>query len=346
MYNANGSLDSDFGAGGLVTTDFGSYDIGRSVTILDDGMIVVAGNRGLPGAADFAVARYGPDGDLDPGFGVGGRVTTDFGQDENAHGVAAQGNGTVVVVGYRTLATGGAGDFALARYLDDGSPDASFDGDGKLLTDLGAFDIGFTVAIQPDGKILAGGDTNAGGSDDWALVRYLGDPVDLDADDDGIADGDDNCPEVANPDQADRDDDSIGDACDADRDGDGVANDVDNCPDAFNADQADYDGDGIGDACDADDDNDGVPDDDDAYPHGSLDSVVEIDGCGTGVANHVFADGGSFNDLIGACAAGAANHGAFVSCVTQLANGWKHAGLISGAKKGRITSCAAGADIP
>ncbi|MCE7938145.1 hypothetical protein DCC79_07240 [bacterium] len=51
-------------------------------------------------------------------------------------------------------------------------------------------------------------------------------------------------------------------------------------------------------------------------------------------------------DLIGACAAGAANHGAFVSCVTQLANGWKDAGLITGAEKGRITHCAAGADIP
>ncbi|MCE7938147.1 hypothetical protein DCC79_07230 [bacterium] len=171
-------------------------------------------------------------------------------------------------------------------------------------------------------------------------------PAETDADDDGIDDDEDNCPEVANTDQADLDDDGIGDACDADRDGDGIDDDEDNCPAVSNADQGDYDGDGDGDACDADDDNDGVLDGDDAYPHGSLDSAVVIDGCDAGVANHVFADGSSFNDLIGACAAGAANHGAFVSCVTQLANGWKNAGLITGAEKGRITRCAAGADIP
>ena len=77
-----------------------------------------------------------------------------------------------------------------------------------------------------------------------------------DLDDDSIFDLDDNCPGVANADQADTDGDAVGDACD-DEDGDGVLDVEDNCPGQANADQADADGDGVGDACE-DADGDGI----------------------------------------------------------------------------------------
>jgi hypothetical protein len=80
-------------------------------------------------------------------------------------------------------------------------------------------------------------------------VLLTGVPLVVDTDQDGIPDDSDNCPAVANADQADMDSDGIGDVCDNDVDGDDVANDVDNCETTPNADQADADQDGIGDVC-------------------------------------------------------------------------------------------------
>ncbi len=87
-----------------------------------------------------------------------------------------------------------------------------------------------------------------------------GDVCDDDDDSDGVLDGADNCPLVANPDQANGDGDADGDVCDGDADNDGLVDGSDNCPGAANGDQLDTDGDLMGDACDADDDNDTILD--------------------------------------------------------------------------------------
>lgn len=86
----------------------------------------------------------------------------------------------------------------------------------------------------------------------------IGDVCDLDHDNDSVVDTSDNCPLVPNADQADNDLDTVGDACDDDDDNDGIADTVDNCQFNANVDQADFDHDGIGDVCDADRDGDGV----------------------------------------------------------------------------------------
>jgi len=168
----------------------------------------------------------------------------------------------------------------------------------------------------------------------------------LDGDGDRVPDMLDNCPLVANPDQSDFDGDGRGDACDGDDDDDGVGDTLDNCPLTPNPGQEDYDGDGVGDACDGDGDNDGVPDTADACPMSDPAPTVVIDGCDSDVPNLPVADGCNIADTVAEYAAGAVNHGEFVSQVTQLGNDLNRAGALSGAENGAIQSCAARADIP
>ena len=107
-------------------------------------------------------------------------------------------------------------------------------------------------------------------------------PVSADADGDGVADSDDNCPNTPNPDQLDSDGNGVGDACD-DSDGDGVPDLVDNCRGKPNANQTDSDGDGIGDACEVwDTDNDGVPNMVDNCPDQFNPDQTDSDGNGIG----------------------------------------------------------------
>jgi uncharacterized delta-60 repeat protein len=112
-YKGDGSLDTDFGFGGKVTTN-GELNIAFGVAIQPDGKIVVAGTPTGFGENEpsWALARYNRDGSLDVSFGVDGKVTTDFeGTGEAPSALAIQPDGKILVAG-------GAGtDFALARYL-------------------------------------------------------------------------------------------------------------------------------------------------------------------------------------------------------------------------------------
>jgi uncharacterized delta-60 repeat protein len=94
---------------------------------------------------------------------------TDFGSDDGATAVAIQPNGRIVVAGITD--SGGAANFALARYLANGAPDNSFDGDGLREIQFGGLEAATDLAIQPDGGIVAVGLSNAGGEFDVAVAR-------------------------------------------------------------------------------------------------------------------------------------------------------------------------------
>jgi uncharacterized delta-60 repeat protein len=154
-YDSAGLPDPSFGDDGIVTTSFGGDSAAaRALAIEADGDIVVAGTSSQPETGwDFALARYEPDGSLDPSFGDNGRVTTDF--DDVANGI----NALVVQPGGKLVVAGESrGDFALARYDTDGSLDTSFSGNGVVTTDFaGMADTAYAVALQGDGRIVAAG---------------------------------------------------------------------------------------------------------------------------------------------------------------------------------------------
>ena len=112
-------------------------------------------------------------------------------------------------------------------------------------------------------------------------IYFVGNTI-IDSDEDGHGDYRDNCPNIANTDQADLDSDGIGDVCDNDMDGDTVINTEDNCPTYPNTDQADLDGDGIGDVCDDDMDGDTVINTEDNCPTTANTDQSDLDGDGIG----------------------------------------------------------------
>ncbi len=164
-YNSNGSLDTAFDGDGKVITDLPDSQIGNDIVIQPDGKIVVAGSSSAGLNSDFIVARYNPNGTLDTTFNTNGYVITSILGNDPANAVALQSDGKIIAVGQSNA------DFALVRYNSNGSLDTSFDTDGIVTTNIAGTDIADDVIIQPDGKIIAAGDSQG----DFALARYNAD---------------------------------------------------------------------------------------------------------------------------------------------------------------------------
>jgi uncharacterized delta-60 repeat protein/uncharacterized repeat protein (TIGR01451 family) len=162
-YNPDGIPDSSFGNNGFLGTDFqGNGDVGYALVQQPDGKLLLAGEANM-GSVDFAVARYNPDGSLDTSWGGDGKVTTDFyGFNDVARAIAIQADGKVVVAGFAVVSVNEA-DFAIVRYKSDGSLDKSFNGDGKVTASFNYPEQSIMgIVIQPDGKLVVGGNYNYG----------------------------------------------------------------------------------------------------------------------------------------------------------------------------------------
>jgi uncharacterized delta-60 repeat protein len=178
----SGALDETFHGDGTATADIGAeIALTSGVAIQADGSIVVAGSSWTEAAFDgIAVVRFTPGGQVDGSFGDGGVATVEFtagtdGGGDGVGGVAIQRNGRIVVAGD----AGGAGEytsrFGVARFLDDGSLDRSFGGDGTVRTNFTRWDDSASdLAVQANGKIVVVGVAGFmwGSLPTFALARY------------------------------------------------------------------------------------------------------------------------------------------------------------------------------
>lgn len=173
-YNTNGTLDNTFSSDGKEIATFGTDDFANSVAVSSDGKIMVAGysNTATSSLTDFAICRYNADGSLDNTFSADGKQLTDINlSDDYGYSMALQADGKIVVAGNSW--NGNDNDFAVVRYNNDGTLDNTFSSDGRLITDFSfSDDYATSVAIQSNGKIVAGGRTGNYGSYKIALARY------------------------------------------------------------------------------------------------------------------------------------------------------------------------------
>ena len=152
---APGDVDLTFGVGGVVTTDFGPIDGLRAIVVQPDGKIVAAGTAST---TSWGVVRYLPDGTLDQGFGVGGKVTT---------AALAGSAGTLALGPAGTIVVAGFGD--VSRYLPTGALDESFGTGGRVTLPRTLL---LASIVLPDGRtLLAGTDSQGGGGGDFFVAR-------------------------------------------------------------------------------------------------------------------------------------------------------------------------------
>ena len=170
-YNANGSLDTTFGTGGIVTTDIGNVDNASFALAIQpaDGKLIAAGSSINGMNDDFAVVRYNTNGTLDNTFGTGGIVTTNFAGNsfDYIEAVALQPDGKIVAAG--SLFNGSSFLFALARYNTNGTLDDTFGTGGRVTTSFtNVDDLARAMVLQPDGKIIVAGEADT----DIVVARY------------------------------------------------------------------------------------------------------------------------------------------------------------------------------
>ena len=198
-YKSNGQLDSTFGTNGKVIISIGNGESYSNAGLIQpDGKIIVAGTAYNGSDMDFALVRLNSDGSLDNSFGTNGKLITPVGLGyDYINSLAIQPDGKIVAVGSAAPDSSFIPAFAIVRYNNNGSIDNTFGNNGKIISHMGhlitylgnvyygvySYEYANAVIIQPDGKIIVGGDsyTHTGCYDYYggvycnpafAMVRY------------------------------------------------------------------------------------------------------------------------------------------------------------------------------
>lgn len=170
-FNVDGSTDAPFGnGGGYVTLGFATGNAQlEKLALRPDGRIVAVGYAAnTSGGADFAVAALNSDGSPDQSFG-GGQVTARINGGDALYSFIIQPDGKILAAGFS------GNQVAILRFNSNGTLDPSFDGDGKIATNLFpqiTITISYGLVVQNDGKVVVAGGRSGGA---WVVGRYNAD---------------------------------------------------------------------------------------------------------------------------------------------------------------------------
>ena len=172
-YTPSGTLDTTWNGTGKVITAIGSGgDTASAMTLQPDGKVLLAGQCDSNGHYEFCAARYNASGTLDTTWnGTGKVITTISGAWDSAHAITLQPDGKVLLAGrcYTSPST----DFCATRYNANGTLDTTWNGTGKVITDIGIVSgSAAAVTVQPDGKVLLAGYCYNGGNNEYCATRY------------------------------------------------------------------------------------------------------------------------------------------------------------------------------
>lgn len=174
-YRPDGTLDPAFGGGdGIAPVNFPTAAESNALLVQPDGRIVVAGSH----STHTYIARLQPDGSPDPSFGSAGVTSFEApsGATEMYVAALAQSDDGKIVAAASSYATGN-NHAALLRTLANGQPDPAWGTNGVLTipSPPETSDYAYALSVEPDRRILVGGETYANSNDDRLLLRVLGD---------------------------------------------------------------------------------------------------------------------------------------------------------------------------
>jgi uncharacterized delta-60 repeat protein len=151
----NGDYDNSFAGDGKAVVDLGTdFDVGSAGALQPDGKLLIGGVTGSPGF-DCGVARLTDSGLPDlGGFNAPGFALFDTGAKDNCEALALDADGRVLMAG---RAESPLSTFLIERLLSDATPDGSFAGSGFVTGTIPANNALSSVALSPDGKIVAAG---------------------------------------------------------------------------------------------------------------------------------------------------------------------------------------------
>jgi uncharacterized delta-60 repeat protein len=168
---STGAAASGFAGGNAVLLDL--VPPGHAALTVDANLAVyiIGPHTDSGGANDVAIERYTSAGVLDATFGSGGLVTAGMpGIDDVPQAIVIAAGGAILVAGVTNA------DFAVRRFLPDGTPDTTFGNNGVTapLANNGALTVRDMV-VQADGRILVAGNATGGTSPGPLVARYNAD---------------------------------------------------------------------------------------------------------------------------------------------------------------------------